>query len=42
MMLSTIDVVSTPDARPPAWNSGPVVEMVLAMRGISLIEYRQL
>jgi hypothetical protein len=42
MMLLTIDVVSSPEARPPAWNSGPVVETgEVAMKELSLIGYRQ-
>jgi len=43
MILLTIEVVSSPEARPPAWKSGPVVEMgELAMKRLSLIGYRQL
>jgi hypothetical protein len=41
MMLLTIEVVSSPDARPPAWKSGPVVDTgEVAMKRISLIGYR--
>jgi hypothetical protein len=41
MTLLTIELVSSPDARPPAWKSAPVVVMVLAMKKLSLIGYRQ-
>jgi hypothetical protein len=42
-MLLMIEVVSSPEARPPAWKSGPVVEMgEVAMREVSLIGNRQL
>jgi hypothetical protein len=43
MMLLTIEAVSSPEARPPAWKSGPLVEIgEAAMRIVSLIWYRQL